>query len=183
MVQPERVLIGSNYLSQPAWKRILGIPLIYVPLLVTIPFVVAGVLLVHTHLRLLGGVRIRSYWDFVPAWASHRYRLENQITYSTDTRWYNLRSTRLYWIFNCKLYCPLSVALFSYAAYLVKIVENWWCPFHHDKKSDYRDGAIDKSYWHLHETECRKLHKDDRDNPIWSAESGNRQVGKIDETG
>ena len=52
--------------------------------------------------------------------------------------------------------------------YLVTIVENWWCPFHHDKKSEYADAAIDQSYWHIYEVERAKLHPDDRDNAIWN---------------
>jgi len=99
---------------------------------------------------------------------THCYKYSNQIVYSTGAKWHNLRHYRWYWIFNCKLYCPHSVALFRYIAYLTKIVENWWCPFDHDKKSEYQEGAIDKSYWHLHEQEKARLNPDDRDNPIWN---------------
>jgi hypothetical protein len=172
----DRVKIGSNYLKQPTWKRFVGVPLIYLPILTTIPFVLIGVLLIRTHLKLVGGMNILPYRDFVPAWVSHRYRYENQIVYSTGATWYNLRAWRFYWIFNCKLYCPLSVALFRYAAYLVKIVENWWCPFAHDKKQDYREAAIDKSYWHLHEQERQLLHPDDLNNPIWNEEAGEKDI-------
>lgn len=171
MPPTERVHIGSNYLNQPAWKRYMGIPLIYLPLITTVPFVFIGVVLVKIHLKYIGGMDIRSYWDFVPQWASHRYRYSNQIVYSTGSAWYNLRARKFYWIFNCKLYCPLSVALFRYAAYLVKIVENWWCPFAHDKKPNYADGSIDMSYWHLHTIENQKLHPDDANNPIWKEKS------------
>ena len=171
----QRVRIGSNYLQQPAWKLILGVPLIYVPLITTVPFVLLGVLLVRTHLKWVGGMNIRSYWEFVPNWISHSYIYDNQITYSTGAAWYNLRARKFYWIFNCKLYCPLSVALFAYTAYLVRIVENWWCPFGHDKKDTYKDSAIDKSYWHLHAVERDKLHPDDLNNSIWN-ENADRQV-------
>ena len=167
----EVVRIGSNYLKQPRWKLFLGVPLIYFPLITTTPFVLLGVLLVKTHLKWIGGMNILSYWDFVPDWASHRYRYDNQITYSTGAAWYNLRAHRFYWIFNCKLYCPLSVALYRYVAYLVTIVENWWCPFEHDKKEEYSEGAIDKSYWHLHAIERKKLHPIDLNNPIWNEEA------------
>jgi hypothetical protein len=81
---------------------------------------------------------------------------------------FSSQAHRFYWIFNCKLYCPLSVALFRYAAYLVMIVENWWCPFAHNKKQEYAEAAIDKSYWHLHAQERERLHPDDCDNPIWN---------------
>ena len=150
-------------------EKTVGIPLIYFPLITTTPFVLLGVLLVRTHLKYVGAMNIRSYRDFVPAWISHRYSLDNQIIYSTGAAWYNMRAHRFYWIFNCKLYCPLSVALFRYAAYLVMIVENWWCPFVHDKKQEYAAGAIDKSFWHLHAQEQGRLHPEDRDNPIWNA--------------
>lgn len=164
----QRVIIGSNYKGQPAWKRYFGVILIYLPLITTIPFVLVGALLIRTHLKFIGGMDIRSYWDFAPAWISHRYRYENQIVYSTGSAWYTLRSYRAFWIFNCKLYCPLSVALFRYAAYLVEIVENWWCPFGHDQKENYREGAIDKSFWHLNSKEGQMLEPEDRNNPIWN---------------
>ncbi len=173
----ERVTIGANFAQQPLWKKAAGIPLIYFPLFTTLPFVFIGVLLVRTHLKYVGGMNIRPYRDFVPAWISHRYRYDNQIIYTTGSTWYNLRAHRFYWIFNCKLYCPLS-ALFRYAAYLVMIVENWWCPFTHDRKPEYAAAAIDKSYWHLQAQERERLHPDDRDNPIWNEacreSSGNR---------
>lgn len=167
-----RVSIGSNFDQQPLWKVYLGVPLIYLPILTTIPFMILGVWIIKSHLKYIGGMNIRSYWEFVPEWASHRYKLGDQIVYSTGAKWYNLREHKLYWIFNCKLYCPLSVALFRYAAYLVMIVENWWCPFGHDKKAEYAEGAIDKSYWHLHAVERERLHPDDLNNPIWNEAAG-----------
>lgn len=166
----DRVRIGDNFLHQANWKIILGVPLIYLPIILTVPFAALCVLVVKAHLKLIGAENLRSYWSFVPDWESHRYRLENQITYSTGAKWHNLRGYRRYWIFNCKLYCPLSVALFRYLSYLVMVVENWWCPFNHDKKAEYSDGAIDKSYWHLHSVDKMRLHPEDRDNPIWSEE-------------
>ena len=63
----ERVTIGANFSQQPTWKKIVGIPLIYFPLITTTPFVLLGVLLVRTHLKYVGAMNIRSYWDFVPA--------------------------------------------------------------------------------------------------------------------
>ena len=169
----ERVEIGKHFLNQPKWKKSFGIPLIYIPLIINVPFVFIGVMLVKAHLKLIGAENIRTYWDFVPLWLSHRYNLNNQITYSTGATWWNLRAHKIYWIFNCKLYCPLSVALFRYAAYLVMIVENWWCPFVHDQKKFYQEGAIDKSYWHLHTAESSRLHPEDRENPIWNEDNNN----------
>lgn len=166
-----RVIIGRNYDDQPAWKRYVGVPFIYMPLLTTIPFVIVGVVLIKFHLKYVGGMNIRPYWSFVPVWISHRYQYDNQITYHTETTLFEPQAYRLYWIFNCKVYCPMSVALFRYCAYLVKIVENWWCPFHHDKKHEYIEGAIDQSYWHIHDEEKQMLHPDDRENPIWNDEA------------
>ena len=42
----DRVRIGSNYENQPFWKVILGVPLIYLPILTTVPFMVIGVFLI-----------------------------------------------------------------------------------------------------------------------------------------
>ncbi|MCW8918322.1 MAG: hypothetical protein OQL08_05855 [Gammaproteobacteria bacterium] len=165
----ERVIIARGFSRQPRWKIIIGVPLIYLPLLLTVPFAVITVLLVRTHLNYIGAVNLRSYASFVPSWASHRYRYADQITYRSGAAWYNVRSYRLYWLFNCKLYCPLSVALFSYLSYLVKVVENWWCPFGHDKKAGYGEGAVDRSYWHLHLAEQERLHPEDRNNPLWNS--------------
>lgn len=167
----ERVQIGNSYIDQPLWKVLIGVPLVYLPIIFSVPFVILCVLLVKTHLKLLGAKNIKPYRDFVPDWLSHRYQYHNQITYSTGAKWHNLRAYRWYWIFNCKLYCPLSVALFRYASYLVKIVENWWCPFEHDKKCEYTDAAIDKSYWHLFQPEEKLLHHDDRNNPVWNQDA------------
>ena len=164
----ERVEIGGNFANQPLWKVFIGVPLIYLPIIFSIPFVIICVVVVKAHLQLMGAKNIKSYWDFVPQWCSHRYSYNDQITYTTGAKWHNFREYRWYWVFNCKLYCPLSVALFRYIAYLVKIVENWWCPFDHGKKLEYSEGAIDKSYWHLHEQEQNRLHPDDRDNFIWN---------------
>jgi hypothetical protein len=46
-----------------------------------------------------------------------------------------------------------------------------------DKKQEYAEGAIDKSYWHLHAQEQERLYPDDRDNPIWNEAS---RKGKVD---
>jgi hypothetical protein len=173
----DRVRIGENFDAQPLWKVFIGVPLIYLPIIFSIPFVVICVILVKSHLILMGAKNIRPYWDFVPSWISHRYTHGNQIIYSTGSTWYTLRHYRWYWIFNCKLYCPLSVALFRYITYLAKIVENWWCPFDHEKKSEYTEGAIDKSYWHLHQQEKGRLHTDDRNNITWNENPDKKDDG------
>lgn len=171
----QRVEIGKNFDKQPYWKVKTGVPLIYIPLLITVPFVAVGILLVKAHLKLVGAEGVKPFSDFLPSWASHRYHYDNQIVYGDEKNWKNLRSYRFYWIFNCKIYCPVSVAMFRYMAYLVRIVENWWCPFEHDKKEEYKGSSIDYSYWHIHEKERAKLHEDDKQNPIWNQDTQNKE--------
>jgi hypothetical protein len=162
----DRVQIGGNYKRQPFWKVVLGVPLIYLPIICTVPFVIMGVFLIKTHLKYVGGMNIKSYWDFVPEWVSHRYTNDRQPTINI-TR-FHVAHYRFFWVFNCKHYCPMSVALFRYAVYLVKIVEIWWCPFAHDQKPEYAEAAIDESFWHVFPEELEKLHPDDIKNPIWN---------------
>lgn len=54
-------------------RILLGTPLIYLPILTTVPFVFVGMCLVRLHLRSLGAKNILRYRDFIPAWVSHRY--------------------------------------------------------------------------------------------------------------
>ena len=170
----ERVEIGQNFVKQPAWKIKIGVPLIYIPLLTTVPFVAIAIVLVKGHLKLIGAKGVKPFSDFIPQWISHRYNYHNQITYGDEKNWTNMRSYRFYWIFNCKIYCPISVAMFRYVAYLVRIVENWWCPFEHDKKEAYKGSSIDYSFWHIDEKERLKLHEEDKENPIWNKEAQNK---------
>jgi hypothetical protein len=67
------------------------------------------------------------------------------------------------------------VALFQWHAYLVKLIENWWCPFGHEKKQGYADAPIDKSFWHIHDTDCVKLNPVDLNNPIWNEDTANKE--------
>ena len=73
-----RVRVGCNYVKQPLWKIFAGVPLVYLPIITTVPFVIIGVFLVKSHLKYVGGMEIKSYWDFVPSWASHRYANSEQ---------------------------------------------------------------------------------------------------------
>jgi RNA polymerase sigma factor (sigma-70 family) len=57
---------------------------------------------------------------------------------------------------------------FEWHAYLVKLVENWWCPFTHEKKESYNNAKIDKSFWHIYPEDAIKLEPEDRDNEIWN---------------
>jgi hypothetical protein len=176
----ERVRIGCNFRTQPYWKLVCGVPLIYLPIVTTIPFVVIGALLIKTHLKYIGGTDIKPYWDFVPSWISHRYKYESQITFTSKASRINLARYKYYWVFNCKLYCPMSVALFRYTAYLVKIVENWWCPFDHDCKHEYAESAVDRSFWHVYSHELESLHPEDRENPVWNEDTENRKIKTLD---
>ncbi|MBU2569511.1 MAG: hypothetical protein KJ725_05630 [Gammaproteobacteria bacterium] len=163
-----RVAIGRNYRNVPVWKRAIGVPLIYLPIL-TLPFVFASAYLTYLHLRLIGAEDLKTLSDFLPARSTHRYNLKNQITMDPTFK-LSPSQSKLYWIFNCTWYCPLSVGLFEWHTYMVKIVENWWCPFGHEKKENYKDGAIDKSFWHIYQNDEDKLNPEDRVNPIWNDE-------------
>lgn len=98
----ERVIIGRNFYNQPRWKRMVSVPLIYLPLLTTVPFLMVAVILIKFHLTYVGGLNIRPYGSFVPAWVSHRYRYEDQITFQTGTSRFQLQAQRWFWIFNCE---------------------------------------------------------------------------------
>lgn len=171
----ERVQIGGNFQEVPEWRFLTGVPLIYIPILVGIVPMILCALLVRTHLRMVGARKLKSYWkDFVPKWVSHRHTRQNQIV--SDKLIDRFKSpaiiarSKLFWIFNCKLYCPLSVALLAYLFYLVKVVEQWWCPFGHDKKHTYADAPIDKSFWHAN-GDVALLHPHDRENPSWNEDA------------
>jgi hypothetical protein len=164
----ERIHIGGDFYALPAWRRYLGTLLVYVPLFVSVPFVILGSLIIYGHLRMLGARNIKGYWDFVPAWSTHRYaKLSKQITFKFDytAPWLSMK---LFWAFNCNVYCPLSVALYEWSAYLVKTVENFWCPFFHERKSDYAGSAIDQSFWHVLPENKAQLDPEDRDCAIWN---------------
>ncbi|MGR9045764.1 MAG: hypothetical protein ACU83N_10740 [Gammaproteobacteria bacterium] len=167
-----RVEIGKNHKRTPVLQRAMGIPLIYLPLL-TFPFVIISAYLTYFHLRLMGAKKIKTWSDFIPDSKSHRYNLKTQITMERTFR-ASMAQSKLFWILNCTWYCPVSVALFEWHAYMVKIVENWWCPFTHAKKSDYMDGAIDKSFWHIYPEDAVKLTQEDLENPIWNEETDSK---------
>jgi hypothetical protein len=58
---------------------------------------------------------------------------------------------------------------------MVKVVENWWCPFNHDRKNSYTDGAIDQSFWHIYPEEKIKLHEDDKNNVIFNQDVSDKK--------
>ncbi len=165
----DRVNIGYNYTKRSMLSRGVGLLFIYLPIL-TLPFVILSAYLTYWSLRLVGGENVKTWRDFIPDHSSHRYTYKSQITmrsYSFLTR-FSFAQSKLYWIFNCNWYCPYSVALFEWHTYLVKVVENWWCPFTHERKKHYQDGSIDQSFWHISEENKAKLHEDDRNNPYFT---------------
>jgi hypothetical protein len=161
-----RAEIGKNHSKVPVLQRTIGLLFVYLPIL-TLPFVFLSAYLTYYHLKLIGGENIKTLSDFLPARSSHRYTLKNQITMDGSFK-LSLAQSKLYWILNCTWYCPVSVALFEWHAYLVKLVENWWCPFTHEKKESYNNAKIDKSFWHIYPEDAIKLEPEDRDNEIWN---------------
>ena len=161
-----RAEIGKNHNKVPVLQRTIGLLFVYLPIL-TLPFVFLSAYLTYYHLKLMGGENIKTLSDFLPARSSHRYTLKNQITMDGSFK-LSLAQSKLYWILNCTWYCPVSVALFEWHAYLVKLVENWWCPFTHEKKESYNNAKIDKSFWHIYPEDAIKLEPEDRDNEIWN---------------
>lgn len=127
-----------------------------------------GAVILYAHLRTLGAKKLKGYRDFLPKAASHSYsKLSEQVIFRMDptTPWASLK---IFWAFNCNYYCPLSVGLYEWSAYLVKTVENFWCPFFHERKNTYTESAIDQSYWHIQAETRVQLHPDDRDCAIWN---------------
>lgn len=163
-----RVEIGANHKKISLLRRTIGLIFVYLPLL-TAPFIVISAYLTYYHLILIGAKNVKKWSDFLPDRATHRYNLKNQITME-GTYKLSMAQSKLYWILNCTWYCPVSVGLFEWHAYLVKLVENWWCPFTHNKKQEgsYDDGAIDQSFWHIYPEDRVKLDPEDEQNPLWN---------------
>jgi hypothetical protein len=167
----DRISIGKRFYSLPAWRRYVGSMLIFLPIVASLPFVAVGAWILYAHLRVLGAKNLKGFRDFVPEWSSHRYaKLSDHITFSMDRTapWSNLKA---FWMFNCNIYCPVAVGLYEWSAYLVKAVENFWCPFHHNLKSTYSDVPLDQSYWHIRPEVRATLHPEDRDCPIWNEDA------------
>lgn len=167
----DRVQIGKNYKKMSVLSRTIGLIFIYLPIL-TFPFVVISGYLTYYSLILCGAENVKKWGDYIPDKASHRYSFKEQITMDGTFK-LSLAQSKLYWILNCTVYCPYSVALFEWHAYLVKVVENWWCPFTHANKENYKNGSIDQSFWHIYPEDIDKLNKDDRENPIFTDEADN----------
>lgn len=160
----DRVVIGARYDKVSAGRAFFSMFLIYAPV-VLYPFLLLAAAMTYAHLVVSGAKNVKPLGAFMPDWKSHRYHLKNQIVHDDSSPFAPWSRLRLFWIFNCTLYCPLSVATAAWLTYLVKLVENWWCPFAHGTKSTYADAPIDYSYWHV-SADAAKLHPDDQDNPI-----------------
>ena len=161
-----RLVIGEPYRAVPRVRVFFGLFFVCAPV-VFLPLFVISALLVYTHLRLMGAQNLKTLRDFLPEWKSHRYSYKTQITVQ-DGPWLAFWGrARAFWIINCTLYCPVSVAVLEWHSYLIKAVENWWCPFHHSKKPTYASSPLDCSYWHV-SRDVEQLHPSDRQNPIWN---------------
>ncbi len=160
-----RVVIGENFKKRNIFLRILGIPIIYLPFFLgSWIFLYLIGLSCYWHLRLVGADEtLKKLKDFMPDPESHRYSYKTQIVMESR---FSLNHYRFFWFFNCTWYCPTSVALLEWCSYLVKVVEVWWCPFHHSKKDTYV--PISQSFWHLDREDTEKMHPDDRDNPMFN---------------
>jgi hypothetical protein len=165
-----RTRIGSNYDRVPPARVFVAMFFVYAPILL-LPFILLSAVLVYVHLRLIGASQLKTLHDFLPAWDSHRYRYKTQIVKRDIHPLARWARTRLFWVFNCTVYCPLSVAILQWATYLTKTVENWWCPFAHARKRDYADAAIDYSFWHI-SRDVDQLHPQDRSSSVWNQDAG-----------
>ena len=168
-----RVHIGKHYKSVPVWKRAIGMIMIYLPIL-TLPFIFLSAYWSYTHLLWMGAKDVKTLRDYLPAKESHRYDLKNQIKMDGSFA-LSTSQSKLFWILNCSWYCPVSVALFEWHSYLVKLVENFWCPFTHAEKENYDNACIDKSFWHIYPDDAAKLHPDDLNNPIWNEDVADKK--------
>ncbi len=167
-----RVYIGKNFKKRNIFLRILGIPIIYIPFLLgSWIFLYLIGLSCYWHLKLIGADKtLKKLKDFIPDPKSHRYTYKTQIV--TGGR-FSLNHSKLFWLFNCTWYCPISIALLEWCSYLVKVVEVWWCPFYHSNKDTYV--PIDKSFWHLDKKDTDKMHPDDRNNPMFEKDKNTRK--------
>ena len=165
----ERVSIGTNFERVSDTRAFFGLALIYVPI-VFVPFIALCGLFVYAHLRMMGATDVKRFGDFLPNWKSHRYSYKTQIVKLDSNRLSFWSRSKAFWLFNCTVYCPVSVALAEWLTYLVKLVENWWCPFAHENKENYKDARIDYSYWHTPRN-IDQLHPKDRENPIWNQDA------------
>lgn len=165
----ERVSIGAGFDEISNTRAFIGLIFVYGPIIL-LPFVLLAGWLTYLHLRIMGATNLKPLNAFLPDWKTHRYGFKNQIVMDDVNPLAFWCRARVFWIFNCTFYCPVSVAAAAWLTYLVKVVENWWCPFAHDKKPSYGDSSIDYSYWHI-SADAAKLHLEDRDNPVYNQDA------------
>ena len=166
--QADRVHIGKHYKEVPFIRRRLGMALVYLPI-ITLPFLFISAYLSYYHLKMMGAENLKTLSDYIPDRATHRYTLKSQIL--MEGSFWEVSRSKIFWMLNCTWYCPVSVGLCEWHTYLVKLIENWWCPFGHEKKSTYDVASIDKSFWHINPVDTEKLHEDDAVNPIWNEDT------------
>lgn len=166
----DRIIISRRYMRHRKTRTMAGMIFVYIPILF-LPFILISAWSVYLHLRITGAENLKTLGDFLPDRASHRYSYKTQITFKGGAKAAIWSRTRAFWIFNCTWYCPFSVGLLEWFAYLVKAVENWWCPFGHARVDAYAGSSIDRSYWH-DAANLDQLHPDDRDNPIFADPDG-----------
>lgn len=171
----DRVFIANDFKHASLWYRLTTVSLIYLPIF-SWPFVLASAWITYLHLRMLGAKNIRPLSSFLPDRKSHRYDMKTQITMQPKSMLNPVRA-KTFWVANCTWYCPYSVGLFEWHSYLVKVVENWWCPFQHDRKdAHYKSGAINQSFWHIYPEAVVKLHPKDYQNPIWNKDFAGNSI-------
>ena len=171
----DRIWIQAGYSKKNLPQIFIAVLFVFAPVIL-MPVVVIVGYLAYSHLRLMGATNVKKLNHFLPDRKSHRYTLKTQILPKGQvhpTAWMYTR-TRLYWILNCTWYCPYSVALFEWCAYLTKAIESWWCPFSHSKKHTYKNACLDASYWHA-TGNSNRLHREDRNDPIWSVDQDTQQ--------
>lgn len=120
-IMQARVNIGDAYKEKLWVYKLVCVLLIYLPLLV-LPMVALSAWITHQRLKLLGAKNLLPYQAFLPDRKTHRYTLKTQVTMEPGF-WFSPIRSKLFWIANCTWYCPYSVALFDWHAYLVK--QSW----------------------------------------------------------
>jgi hypothetical protein len=120
-----RVNIDDAYKGRPFLYKLVCVLMIYLPL-ISLPFVLLSAWATYIHLKLLGGQNIRPFKSFLPDRKTHRYNLKSQVTMEPGF-WFSPIRSKLFWIGNCTWYCPFSVGLFEWHAYLLNHGRSRWC--------------------------------------------------------
>ena len=110
-----RIHIGQGFRDASPVRTFFGLFFVYAPVFV-LPFVLLGGCLVYIHLKIMGATNLKTLRDFLPDWKSHRYQYKTQIVKEDVYPYAFWARLRAYWIFNCSIYCPLSVAILEWTA-------------------------------------------------------------------